>query len=74
MRLRRVQQWRSLAAWRNTRLRCDCMGYHFPHRKAGGACEHSPRADYYHALRCGLPREEALLMLSVDQLERMVPL
>lgn len=32
--------------WRNTRLRCDCQGYWFPHRKSGGACIHGARSDY----------------------------
>lgn len=63
----------SRAAWRNTRLRCDCGAYSFPHRRTGGACIHGPRADYYHALRCGLPRDEAEQLLSADQLMRMAP-
>jgi hypothetical protein len=59
------------ASWRNTRNRCDCSGYHFPHRKTGGACCHGPRADYYQALRQGLDRAEAEQLLSADQLARM---
>lgn len=51
------------------RLVCGCMGYHFPHRKGGGACDHSPRVEYYIALRAGEP--EALALLWADKLERM---
>lgn len=65
---------RANARWRNTRLRCDCGGYHFPHRRTGGACIHGPRSDFYHALRAGLSLSEAMLELSVAQLERMFPL
>lgn len=53
---------------------CWCGGYWFPHRKGGGACEHSPRADYYIALRYGASVAEAMLMLSAAQIERMFPL
>lgn len=52
---------------------CGCMGYAFPHRKGGGACEHSPRADYYAALRAGVDESEALQLLWADKLERMRP-
>lgn len=71
--MRHTHGFRHLATWRNTRLRCDCMGYHFPHRRGGGACDSSPRRDYYHALRCGMDKGEALAMLSADQLERWAP-
>ena len=71
--MRRAGEWRALARWRSTRLRCDCMGYHFPHRRTGGACDYSPRRDYYAALRGGCSEEEALQLLSVDQLERWRP-
>lgn len=57
--------------WRNTRLRCDCGGYHFPHRRTGGACHHGPRSDYYLALRQGVSRPEAEALLWAHQLERM---
>ena len=60
--------------WRNTRLRCDCGGYHFPHRRTGGACTHGARSDYYLALRQGIDQAEAQQLLSADQLERMFPL
>lgn len=50
---------------------CVCGGYHFPHRKGGGACEHSPTADYHHALRQGMPKEEALQLLWSHQLEKI---
>lgn len=53
------------------RLVCGCMGYWFPHRKGGGACEHSPRVDYYLALRADVPEGEALQLLWADKLERM---
>ena len=66
--------WRSQNRWRNTRLRCDCLGYHFPHRKSGGACEHSPRRSYYWALRNGATRQDAMLELSAAQIEVMFPL
>lgn len=57
--------------WRNTRLKCECGGYHFPHRKTGGACYHGPRSDYYLALRAGTTRNEAEQLLWSTQLERM---
>lgn len=61
--------------WRRHRLqKCGCGGYWFPHRKGGGACDFSPRADYYRAIRDGATVPEAQLLLSVDQLERMFPL
>lgn len=60
--------------WSGTRYRCNCWGYWFPHRKGGGACEHSPRRDFYLARRAGATVEEAMQELSVDQLERMFPL
>lgn len=60
--------------WASTKLRCGCTGYHFPHRRGGGACEHSPRADYYRAKRAGLPESEAQELLSAAQLESMFPL
>jgi len=56
------------------RLVCGCGGYWFPHRQGGGACHSSPRSDYYLALRAGVPHEEAMMLLSVNQLERMFPL
>lgn len=66
---------RSAAKWRNTRLRCDCMGYHFPHRKTGGACVHSPRRTYYEMLRAGMSQAEAMCEgLTAGQIEAMFPL
>lgn len=59
---------------RASRERCDCGGYWFPHRRGGGACDASPRADFYRALRDGATREEAMQTLSVAQLEAMFPL
>lgn len=38
---------------RNRRLKCECGGYHFPHRRGGGACEHSPTCGIHRALRTG---------------------
>jgi hypothetical protein len=65
---------RATAKHRNTRLACRCMGYHFPHRRRGGACEHNTAADYWHALRSGLPKDEAMQLLSAADLDRMFPL
>lgn len=66
---------RVAAAQRGKRPKpCWCGGYWFPHRKGGGACEHSPRADYYLALRYGATMAEAMLELSINQLERMFPI
>lgn len=56
------------------RLKCWCRGYWFPHRRGGGACEHSPRADYYTALRAGLSQAEAMALLPANVLEEMFPL
>jgi hypothetical protein len=30
---------------------CSCYGYHFPHRKGGGACEHSKTCEIHLARR-----------------------
>lgn len=59
---------------RNTLAKCQCLGYWFPHRKGGGACEFSPRADYYRALRQGVPVAEAQQLLSAADLEKLYPL
>lgn len=56
---------------RNTRLRCDCSGYWFPHRRTGGACEHGPRSEFYLALRQGVSESEALALLWAIQIERL---
>jgi hypothetical protein len=66
--------YRHLAKWRNTRLRCDCGGYWFPHRKTGGACHLGPRSTYYLAKRGGATEAEAQAELTINQLERMFPL
>lgn len=29
---------------RMNRKACGCMGYHFPHRKGSGCCDHNPAA------------------------------
>lgn len=65
---------RATAKHRNTRFACRCTGYHFPHRRRGGACEHNSAADYWKALRCGISKTEAMQLLSVADLERMFPL
>lgn len=70
----RVSVNRTTSRWRNTRLRCDCHGYWFPHRRTGGACVHGARSDFYHALRAGLELSEAMALLSSHQIERMFPL
>lgn len=49
--------------------KCECIGYWFPHRKGGGACEFSVRADYYAAKRQGLSEAEALQLLNSSVLE-----
>lgn len=48
--------------------------YWFPHRKGGGACEHSSRAHYYAATRAGLPEAECMEFLSAADMRRMFPL
>lgn len=66
---------RPLSYWlRHQREKCDCGGYWFPHRRGGGACYHSPVSDYYHAIRQGVPKEEAMQLLTSDQLDRLFPL
>lgn len=37
------------------RLVCNCAGYWFPHRRAGGACDHSKSRDIHLARRTGDP-------------------
>ena len=34
-------------------MKCLCMGYHFPHRRAGGACDHSKTREFHLAVRQG---------------------
>lgn len=65
---------RATAKWRGTRERCDCFGYWFPHRRGGGACEHSSRRTYYEMLRAGVPEAEAMAELSAADLDRLYPL
>lgn len=38
---------------RNQRLKCECGGYWFPHRRGGGACDYSKTRDIHLALRTG---------------------
>lgn len=56
---------------RNFIQKCECGGYHFPHRRTGGACAHGPRRDYYLALRADLSKPEAEALLPSWQLEKM---
>jgi hypothetical protein len=39
--------------WRDKRGRrvCACGGYHFPHRRGGGACDHSKTCAIHRAKR-----------------------
>ena len=39
---------------RNRRLKCECGGYWFPHRRGGGACDSSPTAALHLARRQGI--------------------
>ena len=50
---------------------CRCGGYAFPHRRSGGACDHSPLRDYYLAVRQGVPKPEAETLLWADKLEKL---
>lgn len=52
----RSPRWR-----RNQRLKCGCMGYHFPHRKGGGACEHSRTHIYWKCRQQGMDHMEAMI-------------
>ena len=60
--------------WAATADRCNCLAYHFPHRKHSGACVYGGKADYYQAMRAGIPQPEAMQLLSVNQLEQLFPL
>lgn len=72
---RRSKPKRSAAYWRRHReQKCLCSGYWFPHRKTGGACEHSTTASYHLARCAGLTHEEALETLSVAGLRKLLPL
>ena len=42
---------------RNTREKCECGAYHFPHRCKGGACHLNPMAPIYDAARRGADDE-----------------
>jgi hypothetical protein len=44
---------------RNQRLKCICGGYHFPHRRGGGACVDSKTRAIHMAIRGGDPDEIA---------------
>ena len=60
----------------NTRLRCDCGAYWFPHRKTGGACDHAApgKRDYFRMLRQSMPEAVAMAELSESGLNRLYPL
>jgi len=51
---------------RNTRLRCNCDGYWFPHRTGGGACRTGYRHLFYLALRRGADELTALAEWAYD--------
>lgn len=53
---------------RNQRLKCVCIGYHFPHRRGGGACDHSRTRELHVAIRGGNAEEilEAHLGLALE--------
>ena len=59
---------------RHQREKCWCLGYWFPHRRGGGACDHSPRVDYYRALRDGASVEEAMQLLTASDLRKLYPI
>lgn len=57
-----VDLTRTRGRWlRNKRLRCDCGGYWFPHRRGGGSCDTSPRVWYWRARWQGASETEAQL-------------
>lgn len=72
----RVHIPRHESKWRNTRLRCDCGAYHFPHRKGGGACDRATpgKRDYFLMLRQGVSAATAMAELSEADLNRPHPL
>lgn len=70
-----MKKLRPLSYWlRHAREKCDCGGYHFPHRRGGGACVFSSRRDFYAAVRDGVPLAEAQQHLSAADLRRMWPI
>lgn len=74
--MRRYHAPRHESKRRNTRLRCDCLGYWFPHRKGGGACERANpgKRDYYRMLRQGVSEVVAMAELTEADLNRIYPL
>jgi len=54
---------------RNRRLKCDCGGYHFPHRKGGGFCYHSKSRGVLMAKRHGSAADvtEAVIELALSK-------
>lgn len=76
--IRRVHVPRDQSKRRSTRLRCDCHGYWFPHRRGGGggACDRANpgKRDYYRMLRQGVTEAAAMAELSTYDLERLYPL
>jgi len=57
----RSPRWR-----RNQRLKCECGGYHFPHRIKGGACIHSATAIFHSCIRQGMSEAEAKLEQALE--------
>lgn len=52
-----------MAKDKHGRIMCYCGGYWFPHRKGGGACEHSKTRDIHLAIRYKDP--DALLEATI---------
>lgn len=54
---------------RNRRLKCDCGGYHFPHRRGGGLCYHSKTRGIHLAKRFGSADDvaEAVIDLALSK-------
>lgn len=57
------------------RLVCECGGYWFPHRKGGGACDHSIRRDIHLAIRfkCKEALTEALIAFALTYPHKVAP-
>lgn len=47
---------------------CSCTGYWFPHRKGGGACEHSTSRRWHLALRNKVQDPEELLEAYIEMI------
>lgn len=53
------KRWR-----RNQRLKCECLGYWFPHRRGGGLCHTSKTRTYHLARRAGESHVDAGIELT----------